>query len=109
MFVARATSETREPWGPASVTASIDMPPTSRADTATPEARRPAMSPVDCHEMGMLSSVMRALKHMEAYALYGQRPSWRSSVAGLWKHLRRRPRTVAADGAKRSALSADAP
>jgi len=33
------------------------------------------MSLVDCHEMGMLSSVMRALKHMEARALRGQRPS----------------------------------
>ena len=39
------------------------------------------MSLVDRHEIGMLSSVMRALKHMEAHALRGQRPSWRSSAA----------------------------
>jgi hypothetical protein len=31
------------------------------------------MSLVDRHKMGMLSSVMRALKHMEAHALRGQR------------------------------------
>jgi hypothetical protein len=39
------------------------------------------MSLVSCHEIGMLSSVMRALKHMEAHALSGQRPSRRSSAA----------------------------
>ena len=39
------------------------------------------MSLVSCHEMGMLSSVMRALKHMEAHALRRQRASWRSSAA----------------------------
>jgi len=42
------------------------------------------MSLVDCHEMGTLSSVMRALKHTKAaHALGGQRPSWRSSAAHL--------------------------
>jgi hypothetical protein len=41
------------------------------------------MNQVDCHETGMLSSVMRALKHMEAHALRGQRPSWRSSAAAV--------------------------
>jgi hypothetical protein len=41
------------------------------------------MSLVSCHEIGMLSSVMRALKHMEAHALRGQRPSWRSSAATI--------------------------
>jgi len=39
------------------------------------------MSLVDRHEIGMLSSVMRALKHTEAHALRRQRPSWRSSAA----------------------------
>jgi hypothetical protein len=39
------------------------------------------MSLVDRHAMGMLSSVMRALKHMEAHALRGERPSSRSSAA----------------------------
>jgi hypothetical protein len=38
------------------------------------------MSPVDRHAMGMLSSVMRALKYSEAHALRGQRPSWRPSA-----------------------------
>ena len=33
------------------------------------------MSQVDRHAMGMLSSVMRALKHMEAHALHGRRSS----------------------------------
>jgi hypothetical protein len=41
------------------------------------------MSLVDRHAMGMLSSVMRALKHMEAHALRGQRPSSRSSAAAV--------------------------
>jgi hypothetical protein len=41
------------------------------------------MSPVNRHAMGMLSSVMRALKHMEAHVLRGQRPSWQSSAAAV--------------------------
>ena len=39
------------------------------------------MSLVDHHAIGMLSSVMRALKHMEAHALRGQRCSWRLCAA----------------------------
>jgi DNA invertase Pin-like site-specific DNA recombinase len=39
------------------------------------------MSLVNCHEMGMLISVMRALKHMEAHALRRQCPFGRSSAA----------------------------
>jgi hypothetical protein len=39
------------------------------------------MSLVDRHATGMLSSVMRALTHMEAHALRGRRPSWQSSAA----------------------------
>jgi hypothetical protein len=41
------------------------------------------MSLVDRYAMGMLSSVMRALTHMEAHALHGQRPSSRSSAATI--------------------------
>jgi predicted protein tyrosine phosphatase len=42
------------------------------------------MNLVDRHEIGMLSSVMRALKHMEeAHALRGQCPSSRSSAAAV--------------------------
>jgi len=41
------------------------------------------MSLVDRHEMGMLSSVMRALKHMEVHALRRQRPRWRWSAAAV--------------------------
>ena len=41
------------------------------------------MSLVDRHERGMLSSVMRALKHIEAHALRGQPPIWRSSAAAV--------------------------
>jgi hypothetical protein len=58
----------------------MDMSPTQQ-DTVTPEARRPAMSLVSCREIGMLSSVMRALTHMDAQVLRGQRPSWPSSAA----------------------------
>jgi hypothetical protein len=55
--------------------------PPSSEDTATPEARRSAMSLVDRHELGMLSSVMRALKHTKSRASCGQRPPSRSSAA----------------------------
>jgi len=42
------------------------------------------MSLVDCHAIGVLSSVMRALKQMEpVHALRGQRESSRSSAAGV--------------------------
>jgi hypothetical protein len=41
------------------------------------------MSPVDRHEMGMLSSVMRALKHPKPRPLCGQRPSWRAPAAAV--------------------------
>jgi hypothetical protein len=63
----RATSQTRSRGVPH--LACIDERETSAADTATLEARGPAMSLVDRHAMGMLSSVMRALKHMEAIAV----------------------------------------
>ena len=46
------------------------------------------MSLVDRHAMGMLSSVMRALKHMQAHALRGQRPTWRSSAAAVGAAVR---------------------
>jgi hypothetical protein len=41
------------------------------------------MSLVSCHELGMLSSVMRALKHREAHALHGQPLSGRPSAAAV--------------------------
>jgi hypothetical protein len=42
------------------------------------------MSLVDRHAMGMLSSVMRALTHMEAaHALRGRRSTWQSSAAAV--------------------------
>jgi hypothetical protein len=46
------------------------------------------MSLVDRHEIGMLSSVMRALKHMEVHALRRQRPRWRSSAAAVGPAVR---------------------
>jgi hypothetical protein len=46
------------------------------------------MSLVDRHATGMLSSVMRALKHMEAHALREQRPSSRSSAAAVGPAVR---------------------
>ena len=41
------------------------------------------MSLVDLHDIGMLSSVMRALKHVQVHESRGQRPSWRSSAAAV--------------------------
>jgi hypothetical protein len=41
------------------------------------------MSLVDRHTTRMLSSVMRALKHIEAHALRQQHSSWRSSAAAV--------------------------
>jgi hypothetical protein len=78
----RPTSETRS-HGVRICEASMDMNPRSSADAATPAARRPAMSPVSCHAIGMLSSVMPALTHTEAHALRGQRSSRRSSAAAV--------------------------
>jgi hypothetical protein len=67
----------------ASETASMDANLAQQCGHRHPEARRPAMSQVDRHAMGMLSSVMRALTHMEAHALRGQRPASRSSAAAV--------------------------
>jgi hypothetical protein len=47
------------------------------------------MSQVDRHAMGMLSSVMRALKHMDAHALRGRRSS--AAAVGSVIHVAMRP------------------
>jgi hypothetical protein len=57
------------------------------------------MSLVERQEMGMLSSVMRALTHMEAHALRGQRPSWRSSAAAVRSAIGVATRPVVQPGA----------
>jgi len=68
------------------------------------------MSLVDRHAIGMLSSVMRALKHMEAaHALRGQRRSSRSSAAAVGSAIGVAMRPVVQPAAVQEASPTGAP